>query len=214
MPSLMPNKDYYQILRVPPTASMAEIKKSYRLLAMEFHPDKNPSILAAEQFSLIKEAYAILSNTAERKKYDRIRFSDNRVTARIATTPEEVRDMSKELVRRIKLLNPDRINRDKLVSDIEAVLSVYHIQLLEQWKDKQQTLLLIQDILYCLQYVDRSDCLQLTNTLYAIDGLDDEAKKQITQFFRSYQRNHYWEKYKMILALIMAILVCYFIYRS
>lgn len=210
----MPDKDYYQILRVLPTATAAEIKKSYRLLAMEFHPDKNPGVRAAEQFTLIKEAYAILSNAAERKKYDRTRFSENHRAVRIATTPEEVREMSKELVRRIQMMNPDRINRDKLVSDIEAVLSVYHIQLLERWKDQQQNLLFVHDLLYCLQYVDRADCFRLTSILYAIDELNGEAKKQITEFIQSYQRNYYWEKYKMTIALIMAVLVCYLIYRS
>ncbi|MFZ6023943.1 MAG: J domain-containing protein [Bacteroidota bacterium] len=207
------NKDYYRILQVQPSASATEIRKAYRKLALKFHPDKNPSIRSVEQFMLIKEAYDILSNPTERKKYDIVRFSENHGTVRIATTPEEVRDMSKELAIRIKIMNPDRINRDKLVLDMEAVLSVYHIQLLEKWKDKEQNLLFLQDLLYCLQYVNKSDCLRLTKIMHAIDGLDTGAHKQINQFLRSYQRNHYWEKYKIILALMMAILVCYLIYR-
>lgn len=210
----MSHKDYYQILRVLPNASTAEIKKSYRLLAMEFHPDKNPSAHAAEQFAFIKEAYAILSDPTERKKYDATRFSETYSNIRIATTPEEVRDMSKELVGRLQLMNPDRINRDKLVLDLEAVLSVYHIQLLEKWKDEKQNILIVEDLLYCMQYVDRSDCLRLTKIILAIDGLGVEAQQQIDQFLRSYQRNYYWEKYKILLALVMAILVCYLIYRS
>lgn len=122
--------------------------------------------------------------------------------------------MSKELVRRIQLMNPDRINRDKLVLDIEAVLSVYHIQLLEKWKDKIQNSLLIEDLLYCMQYVDRPNCLRLTKIMYAIDELGHEAQQKINQFLRAYQRNYYWEKYKMVLALLMAILICYLIYHS
>lgn len=210
----MPDKDYYQILRVLPSATLAEIKKSYRLLAMEFHPDKNPSNLAAEQFTLIKEAYAILGDSTKRKKYDLIRFSEKYGNVRIATTPEEVREMSKELARRIQIMNPDRINRDKLLLDIEAVLSVYHIQLLEKWKDKKQNILLVEDLLYCMQYVDKSDCLRLTTVMNAIDGLGSESQKKINQFLRSYQRNHYWERYKMVVALLLTTLICYLIYRS
>jgi DnaJ-class molecular chaperone len=210
----MSHKDYYQILRVLPNATTAEIKKSYRLLAMEFHPDKNPSAHAAERFAFIKEAYAILSDPTERKKYDATHFSETYGNIRIATTPEEVRDMSKELMGRIQLMNPDRINRDKLVLDMDAVLSVYHIQLLEKWKDEKQNILLVEDLLYCMQCVDRSDCLRLTKIMHAIDGLGFEAQQQIDQFLRSYQRNYYWEKYKILLALVMAILVCYLIYRS
>ncbi|WP_439515892.1 J domain-containing protein [Sediminibacterium sp.] len=209
----MSYKDYYQILRVLPNATTAEIKKSYRLLAMEFHPDKNPNAHAAEQFAFIKEAYAILSDPRQRKKYDATLFSETYSNIRIATTPEEVRDMSKELVGRVQLMNPDRINRDKLVLDMDAVLSVYHIQLLEKWKDEKQNILLVKDLLYCMQYVDRSDCLRLTKIMHAIDGLGVEGQQQINQFLRSYQRNYYWEKYKILLALMMAILVCYLIYR-
>ncbi len=210
----MPDKDYYQILRVLPSATLAEIKKSYRLLAMEFHPDKNPNIRAAEQFTLIKEAYAILSNPTERKRYDFIHFSETYSRIRIANTPEEVREMSKELARRIKIMNPDRINRDKLLLDIEAILSVYHIQLLEKWKDEKQNILFVEDLLYCMQYVNKSDCLRLTTVMHSINGLGSEAQYNINQFLRTYQRNYYWEKYKMALALLFAILICYLIYRS
>ncbi len=210
----MPTTDYYQILRVLPTANTAEIKKSYRQLAMEFHPDRNTSIRAAEQFTLIKEAYAILSDPKQRKRYDATRFHESVQTTRIATTPEEVRWMSEELVNRLKNMNPERINRDKLVIDLEAVLSVYHIQLLERWKDQKQNELLIQDVLFCLENVDQSDCLRLVQTLYSLDGLTPALRKQIDQFVISYQRNYYWNKYKIVVALIIAVLLCYLIYLS
>ena len=125
-------QDYYQILRISPSASLSEIRKAYRLLALEFHPDKNSSQFASDYFVAIREAYAILSDPAQRKKYDLSRFPAQTVSRRIATTPTEIRLMSEELVKRIKTSNPDRINRDRLLQDLEAVLSVYHIQLLEK----------------------------------------------------------------------------------
>lgn len=210
----MPTIDYYQILRVLPTASAAEIKKSYRQLAMEFHPDRNASIRAAEQFTLIKEAYAVLSDAKQRRRYDATRFHESVQTTRIATTPEEVRWMSEELVNRLQKMNPERINRDKLVIDLEAVLSVYHIQLLEKWKDEKQNELLVQDILFCLENVDQSDCLRLVHTLYSLEGLTLTMRKKIDQFVISYQRNYYWNKYKIVVALIIAVLLCYLIYLS
>lgn len=210
----MSDKNYYQILRVLPNATTAEIKKSYRQLAMEFHPDRNTSIRASEQFTLIKEAYAILSDPKQRKRYDATRFHESVQTTRIATTPEEVRWMSEELVKRIKNVNPERINRDKLVIDLEAILSVYHTQLLEKWKDQKQNELLIQDILFCLKNVDQSDCLRMIHTLYSLDGLTPTLRKQIDQFVTSYQRNYYWNKYKIVVALAIALLLCYLIYLS
>jgi len=65
-------KDYYRILGVPRIASDAEIKKSYRKLAMQYHPDRNPGKekWANEKFKEINEAYGILGDPQKRKQYD------------------------------------------------------------------------------------------------------------------------------------------------
>lgn len=64
-------KDYYQVLGVPRTASDAEIKKAFRKLAREYHPDvaKNKK-QAEEKFKDINEAYEVLGDAPKRKKYD------------------------------------------------------------------------------------------------------------------------------------------------
>jgi molecular chaperone DnaJ len=68
----MPNKkDFYEILGVNRDAGEEEIKKSYRKLAMKFHPDRNPdSKEAEEKFKEAKEAYEVLSDAEKRRAYD------------------------------------------------------------------------------------------------------------------------------------------------
>ncbi|MFC1890778.1 DnaJ C-terminal domain-containing protein [Thermodesulfobacteriota bacterium] len=67
----MAGKDYYQILGVSKSASPEEIKKSYRKLAMKYHPDRNKGDKDAEtQFKNISEAYAVLSDKEKKKQYD------------------------------------------------------------------------------------------------------------------------------------------------
>ncbi len=65
--------DYYKELEVPKTATADEIKKSFRRLAREFHPDTNPNNPAAEErFKRISEAYDVLGDAEKRTKYDQL----------------------------------------------------------------------------------------------------------------------------------------------
>lgn len=67
----MPAKDYYSILDVDKTATPEHIKKSYRKLALKYHPDRNPGDQSAEdRLKDINEAYAVLSNPEKKKQYD------------------------------------------------------------------------------------------------------------------------------------------------
>ena len=61
-------KDYYKILDLSEDASSEEIKKSYRTLAFQYHPDKNPG--TEEMMKEINEAYAVLSDERKRKEYN------------------------------------------------------------------------------------------------------------------------------------------------
>jgi molecular chaperone DnaJ len=66
-------KDYYEILGVPKEASLADIKKAYRSLALKYHPDRVPEAekkVAEEKFKEMSEAYGVLSDAQKRKMYD------------------------------------------------------------------------------------------------------------------------------------------------
>ena len=66
-------KDYYQILGIPRNSGEDDIKKAYRRLAMQYHPDRNPGkeTWANEKFKEINEAFSVLGDPKKKKRYDR-----------------------------------------------------------------------------------------------------------------------------------------------
>lgn len=73
----MAQKDYYEVLGVAKDASADDIKKSFRKLAVKYHPDRNQGDSTAEEkFKEINEAYAVLSDPEKRKKYDTFGSAD------------------------------------------------------------------------------------------------------------------------------------------
>ncbi|MEN8447602.1 MAG: J domain-containing protein [Cyanobacteria bacterium J06555_13] len=73
-------RDYYEILGIPKTSTAEEIKRAYRGLARQYHPDVNPGDKAAEEkFKLLGEAYGVLSDADKRKQYEQYsQYWDNK----------------------------------------------------------------------------------------------------------------------------------------
>jgi molecular chaperone DnaJ len=83
-------KDYYEILGVPKTAALADIKKVYRSLALKYHPDRVPEAekkAAEEKFKEISEAYGVLSDPQKKQTYDQFGHQgiDQNYTGKIFT---------------------------------------------------------------------------------------------------------------------------------
>ncbi|KAJ8013560.1 hypothetical protein DPEC_G00031030 [Dallia pectoralis] len=89
-------KDFYEILGVKKDASEEDLKKSYRKLALKFHPDKNHAPGATEAFKAIGNAYACLSNADKRRQYDQCGEERRHPSRQAQTNAEFQADISPE----------------------------------------------------------------------------------------------------------------------
>ena len=90
----MSKRDYYEVLGVEKNASKEDLKKAYRKMAMQFHPDRNPDDKAAEEkFKEAAEAYDVLSNDDKRTNYDRFGHDGVRSSAYGSTGFNDINDI-------------------------------------------------------------------------------------------------------------------------
>jgi hypothetical protein len=81
-------KDYYKVLGVSPTANEHDIKRAYRKLALQYHPDKNPDPTVEQFFKEVNEAYDVLGDTSNRREYDYTRQNPFREMVQAAAEPQ------------------------------------------------------------------------------------------------------------------------------
>lgn len=213
---MMALKDYYKILEVSPTATYAEIKKSYRRLALRFHPDKNfGNELYEAKFKEIQEAYQILSDGRQRQDYNTRRENELQAQTKKPApqiTPQTILNQTLDFRRKIAVLDPDRMNKLALYQQIQHLLSRNNIMLLKKYNDPRVNKRIIEEILFCSRYLPFPHVEKICFQLTALAGTDNALYHRIYTFSKEVRLRNYWNRYKVFAALIMGIILCLFIY--
>ena len=208
----MQTKDHYQILQVSHSASPEEIKRSFRKLAVQYHPDKNQGdSIAEERFKEIKEAYEILYNTQKRQEYHYKRFAS--VYEYSILTPGFILKQCLELKKFTSVIQHYHINYDLLTHQIKEILSEQSLAVLE----KENDLSLNKNILQLM--IDTSDPLPypyfLTIAPLLLSLSKNEKNNATIQSIILYKKRVYtFEKYKLLIAVIIASIICILIYSA
>ncbi len=210
-------KDYYSILHIPSTASMDEVKKAFRKLALLYHPDKNPdSRFATAKFAEIQEAYAVLGDRKKRTEYNYSRYFQSSGVSQqpLAGSADDILRASFELRNKLAGMDPFRIDRDQLFFEVSRVLSDHNIRLLSDapFTDTHQKI--IRHLTESFQHLSLDHVKELVGKLQSIHPEETVAHKELNEFLLHARVQHYWNKYQFLIALVVALMVCLFIYLS
>ena len=202
-------------MEVPLTASSADIKKSYRRLALQYHPDKNFGNKTSEaKFKEITEAYKVLSDLRQRQEYN-IRASQFAQSEKRKPPPATAGSILQQTVtfrKKVAMLDPERLNKKALYQHIQQVLSKQNINILRQQNDVMLNKKMVDEILFCSRHLPlvlvEKICLQLT----AIAGTDNNIYRTIYNFTKATKKREFWNKYKLSVALLITFFLCLLIF--
>ena len=211
-------KDYYSILELTPSASGDEIKKAYRRLAHQYHPDKkNNDPYATTQFSDIKEAYEILSNPLKKDYYLQQRWYAQSIGKKIkqdTITPVTILKQMLELDRYVSKQDIHRLYHEGLSDHINTVLSDEKIYTLNSFNDPAINKEIILSTLKSGNALPYRFIAPLTERLKKLTTKDESINKKMDQFIRHHKQTDYWEKRKIWIILFIVLLICLAIFFS
>ena len=211
----MPVKDYYSILKVEPKASPAEIKKAYRRLALQLHPDRNTVSSSDQRFHEITEAYEILSNEQRREAYNYERWLVRQTGQRFAAvvdTPDELLIRVKELRTYVEALDPFRTNFNGIVLLALNLINDGAVNMLSEWSQPEKLRVLLENMILIAAKMPAKPAGSLLDRLSEIAGNNQELLHIIQQQRLDRRYNDRWEKLRVPILLLVTIIICVLIF--
>lgn len=204
-------KDHYRTLGLASTATMQEVKKTYRLLAHQYHPDKdqeNP--FAAARFREIQEAYSILGDEKKRKLYDEERYFAGLSSTKepAAITSKWILQQAKKLSAHMRHLDSYWMNHRALHDYVMLLLSDAHIAVIQSEHNPDVNRQLVEEILLAtkgLQYIWFSPIAQ---RLSMIAGNNERLIQEIFSAAQEKKKKTTSEKYLPLIVLLVTLLLC------
>ena len=208
-------KDYYRLLELKPSATQQEIKKAYRKLALQYHPDKNNNDpYATFKFAEIKEAYEVLTNPAKKEYYLQQRWYNQSIGKRKTQgiiTPVSVLKLVLELEKYVSTLDVFRMDKEGLYYYIADIITDETIKKLNHFNDLSVNKEIIQALMKAGALLPL-DLLELLCACIKKINTDTVTLENINVYIHHHRKIHQREKNKIWVILLIAILLSLLIY--
>lgn len=207
--------DYYQILQIPPSADLAEIKSAYRRLAHQYHPDKNPdnqSTLA--YFELIKEAYETLSNPGRKEQYLQERWlykANGQLFEQPVRAPEDLLKLVLSASDKIHRMDIYRMNREGIKEELDQLLTDDRVQLLNDFNETSINDAIVKELFQLTTAVPTAAQSSYLQKLQAIQSSHVEMLRQKEEELAG---KVFWETWKPAFIILLVVMLCILIWGT
>jgi curved DNA-binding protein CbpA len=209
-------KDYFALLELEASASVTDIKKAYRRLALQLHPDKaGNDPYAAARFTEIKEAYEVLTDPGKRDYYLQQRWYNQAAGIRRTeqtVTPATMILQALELERHVARLDEFRMDREGLKVYILDLLSDERLEKLKAFNDKESMQTFVRSVIRSSRHLETPQATAVVAQLRKAFGEDPLLENETADFLHHSRKKKNREKYTVILVLLLTLLLCLLIF--
>lgn len=216
---IMMLKDYYRILEITPQATPEEIKKSFRRLAMQYHPDKHQEDhIASAHYREIQEAYETLTDPYKKETYLQQRWYEQSMGRKLSgSTPLTSSNILRDAVsleKYISTLDPYRIDQKGLLQYIEQLLSDDAIHILEKEYEPGLHKNLITILLKSGRGFSKDQAQKLVHLLEKISPAKKEYQNEFQHYLAVKKREALLDRWKIPLIIFITVLLCMIIFLA
>jgi curved DNA-binding protein CbpA len=211
-------KDYYSILDLPVTATLPEIRKAYRKLAMQYHPDKvGDDAYALSHFNEIKEAYEVLTQPHLKQAYLQERWLKKAQGVWMAdepVTPVQILKQSLELNKSISLLDVHRMDAASITHRIIQLVPDETIEKIKSFGEPEVNAAILTTLLQSTQVLPLRFTIKVTEQLRKLALADGGEHLKIDRVLEQKRKQEQWEQYRVWIIIAAVSFICLLIWRS
>ena len=210
-------KDYYSILECTPMSTRDEIKRNFRRLAQQFHPDKNAeNAYATARFHDIKEAYETLTQPAKKNAWLQERWLQqvmNKHVGEVAPlTPYLILGKVLQLEKYMSAADIFRMDQFGMIAKMEDLLSEENRDCLRTFNEPEVNRRIISHLISSARSFPFPLLQGFIEKLELAAGDDQESHQYILQFKKDLKARHKKESYTLPLILLVTTIICLIIY--